>query len=487
MIDLSGRLEPRSVPRVSTLRRLFPLALVLLDVYLIFVAFIIAYWMRYQLKVGPTITEQLSFAQYRPIGALLIGLLVPVLAIKGAYRTRMSREVVHEAATVFSASTITIAAIVVITAMLHKWLYSRGVIIYLWVLVPAILVSGRTVFRWIQGVFYRQGWGTRRLIVVGATNAGRMVMQQVISRNDLGYELAGFVGQRNAVSLRDFGRFRALGTVADLPELLEAGDVDEIIIALPASEHEEVVTILSLCERRGVGLKLVPDLFEMSLSRVEMDNIAGIPLLDIRDKPLRHVSRAFKRSVDMVVSLALLVVSFPLLLILGALIRMESKGSPLLWQERIGLAGRQFKCLKLRTMRPDAEALQSDLQTMNETTGPHFKMRDDPRCTPLGRRVRRWSIDELPQLWNVLRGEMSLVGPRPPLPTEVARYEPEHMRRLDVKPGMTGVWQVSGRSHLSFDEMVTMDIYYVENWSPLLDLRILTRTVAAVLARHGAY
>jgi lipopolysaccharide/colanic/teichoic acid biosynthesis glycosyltransferase len=151
------------------------------------------------------------------------------------------------------------------------------------------------------------------------------------------------------------------------------------------------------------------------------------------------------------------------------------------------MGGKPFTCFKLRTMRPDAPELQPELQVLNETDGPLFKLRDDPRCTPLGRRIRRWSLDELPQIWNVVRGDMSLVGPRPPLPSEVEQYEPRHMRRLEVKPGMTGIWQVSGRSHLPFDEMVLMDMYYVDNWSPALDIRILIRTIIAVLTRRGAY
>jgi exopolysaccharide biosynthesis polyprenyl glycosylphosphotransferase len=210
-------------------------------------------------------------------------------------------------------------------------------------------------------------------------------------------------------------------------------------------------------------------------------------LLDVREPPSRRLARLVKRFVDVVVAAVITVVSLPLLALLALAIRLESPGAPLLRQKRVGLNGRIFTCFKFRTMRPDAEAVLPTLAPLNETEGLTFKMRQDPRCTPLGRRIRRWSLDELPQIWNVLLGDMSLVGPRPPLPAEVASYEARHMRRLEVKPGMTGIWQVSGRSNLSFDEMVMMDIFYVDNWSPTLDLRILVRTVIAVLRRHGAY
>jgi exopolysaccharide biosynthesis polyprenyl glycosylphosphotransferase len=278
-----------------------------------------------------------------------------------------------------------------------------------------------------------------------------------------------------------------LGTVADIPAMVESGVVDEIILALPASAHEEILPVLSFCERHAVACKLVPDLFELSLGRVQIDDIGGIPLLAVRERPLSSVAGLAKRGVDVVFASLMLLVGLPVLAVLAALVRIESRGPALLRQERIGLRGRPFQCWKLRTMQVDADAMQPVLLHFNETGGPTFKMRDDPRVTKLGRWIRRWSLDELPQVWNVLVGEMSLVGPRPPLPVEVAQYEPRHHRRLEVKPGLTGIWQVSGRSDLAFDEMVLMDTYYVENWSLLLDLRILVRTALAVLRQHGAY
>jgi exopolysaccharide biosynthesis polyprenyl glycosylphosphotransferase len=410
-----------------------------------------------------------------------------VLAVRGAYRPRLSMDIFDEVRLIVGAATITLATIVVVQEMLHQFEYSRGVIVYLWILVIVSLTVGRGLFRSVQTLCYRRGVGVRRLLVVGATDAGRMVMQSVAGRRDLGYHLVGFVDHRDLADPRDFGRFRALGTLVDVPNLIEDGLVEEIIVALPASAHEEVWPILTLCERHGVGLKLVPDLYEMSLSRVQVDDIGGIPLLDVREPPSRRLARLVKRFVDVVVAAVITVVSLPLLALLALAIRLESPGAPLLRQKRVGLNGRIFTCFKFRTMRPDAEAVLPTLAPLNETEGLTFKMRQDPRCTPLGRRIRRWSLDELPQIWNVLLGDMSLVGPRPPLPAEVASYEARHMRRLEVKPGMTGIWQVSGRSNLSFDEMVMMDIFYVDNWSPTLDLRILVRTVIAVLRRHGAY
>lgn len=473
--------------RPGTLRRYLPAGLALLDAGLIYAAFVLAYWIRYSLKAGPQIHDQIAFGAYQPLAVLLLGTMMPILVFKGAYRPRMTTEIADEFAVIFSTATITVAAIVVITAMLQQYQYSRGVIVYLWVLLVVLLALSRGVVRQIQGWAHRHGWGVRRLLVVGGTDVGKMVMQGVMSRRDLGYHLVGFVDHREAPHVRDFGRFRALGTLDDIPSLVEQHLVDDVIIAVPGSAHEAVWPVLRLCEQHGVGVKIVPDLFETSLSRVQVDDIAGIPLLDVREQPLRRVARSAKRALDILVSAVVLVVTAPLALVLALLIRVESSGPALLRQQRVGLGGRLFTCLKFRTMRVDAPEGRGALQTLNEADGPLFKIRDDPRCTRVGRVMRRWSLDELPQLWNVLVGEMSLVGPRPPLPLEVAQYDDRHMRRLDIKPGMTGIWQVSGRSDLPFDEMVMMDTYYVDNWSLAMDVKILTRTVVAVLGRHGAY
>lgn len=473
--------------RGGWLPRVTPVALVSADAAMVIIAFLLAYWLRYTAEVGPQIQQRVAIGRYAPLAALLLAIILPVLMIKGAYTAKLGRELVDDMVTVFSAATISVAGLVVITTMLHQYDYSRGLVLYLWAFLIVLLASARAAWRAFQRLCYRRGWGVRQLLVVGASDAGKMVMQSVMNRPDLGYQLAGFVETRGIPYVRDFGRFRGLGTVSDIPELVESGLVDEIIIALPASEHEEVAPILGLCERHGVGLKLVPDLFEMSLGRVQMDDIAGIPLLDVKDRPLRRFERAVKRTVDIAVSACLVVLTFPLVLLIAALVRLESGSPVFLEQDRVGLGGRTFRCLKFRTMRTDAEDLRASLDAYNEADGPLFKMRDDPRCTPLGKRLRRWSLDELPQALNVLRGEMSLVGPRPPLVEEANAYDDRQARRLEVKPGMTGIWQVSGRSDLGFDEMVMMDLYYVDNWSLALDARILLRTISAVLRRHGAY
>ena len=278
-----------------------------------------------------------------------------------------------------------------------------------------------------------------------------------------------------------------LGTLEDLGLVIRSMQVDEVIIALPSNMHEQSIKSVKLCERLGASFKLVPDLYELSLSRIDMETIEGIPLIGIKQVSLNTVQRVITRVVDIFMSLLILLLGSPLWLCIALAIRMTSTGEIIYKQTRIGLSGRPFKMYKFRSMYKNADQLMTALWMQNEAQGPLFKMRDDPRINPVGKFLRRTSLDEFPQIINVVRGEMSLVGPRPPLPSEVALYEEWQKGRLAIKPGMTGLWQVRGRSNLSFDEGVLMDLYYIENWSLRLYFLILFRTLPAVLFNRGAY
>jgi exopolysaccharide biosynthesis polyprenyl glycosylphosphotransferase len=236
-----------------------------------------------------------------------------------------------------------------------------------------------------------------------------------------------------------------------------------------------------------VAVRIVPDLFQLSLSQVDIDDLNGIPLIGTKQVSIKGWNLALKRGFDIMVSGLFLVLLSPLLLIIAVLVKLDSPGPAIFKQTRIGRGGRKFTVYKFRTMREGAEQEQDALQDLNEAQGALFKIKEDPRRTALGKFLRRRSLDELPQLYNVLRGEMSMVGPRPQLVGEVEQYQAWHKKRLETWPGMTGLWQVSGRSDLSFDDMVLLDIYYVENWSLLLDLRIALKTIPAFLLGTGAY
>jgi len=260
--------------------------------------------------------------------------------------------------------------------------------------------------------------------------------------------------------------------------------VDEMIIALPTKRREQVTLLVDRGFRRPVKIKFVTGIGELLPERLEVQRIGGRSYIGFT--PVAEVSW-LKRALDMVVVSFGLLASAPLLALIAIAIKIDSRGPVFYGQQRVGKDGRLFKMLKFRSMVTGAEQRIVDLAAHNEASGPMFKMRRDPRVTRVGRFIRRWSLDELPQLFNVLRGEMSLVGPRPPVPSEVTQYEEWQLGRLRAVPGLTGLWQVSGRSEVPFHDMVRLDLHYIRNWSLSLDIEILLRTIPAVLTSRGAY
>jgi exopolysaccharide biosynthesis polyprenyl glycosylphosphotransferase len=313
------------------------------------------------------------------------------------------------------------------------------------------------------------------------------MMQQIAATPNLGYRVVGFIHDQEGPS-GDFGRFKALGELGDLEHVLRQERIGEVIVALPSQQHEQILRAVASCEQAGAAFKLAPDIHELSLARFDIDTIEGIPLIGLKQSLTSTWRYRIKRAVDILGASLLLIVGAPFWLLIALAVKLDSPGPVLYHQQRIGYRGARFTCLKFRSMDADAEALLDTIrdQSPADERGK-FKLPNDPRRTMVGRFLRRTSLDEIPQLLCVLRGEMSLVGPRPPLVVEYERYEDWEKGRLEMRPGLTGLWQVRGRSDIDFDEMVLMDLYYIENWSLRLDLQILLRTIPAVLASRGAY
>lgn len=459
------------------------------DVCLIAAAFALAYYIRYEMQwfreVEPA--YRVPFSVYLPSIAGLSAITLVTLWIEGAYRYQRDRRFSEEFFIVFRSGLIGITATIFIVFLAYPGYYSRLIFAYAGVAMVLLLGISRAIERATIIRQHKRGIGVTRVVLVGAGEVAHSLLRTIYARPELGYQVIGFLDDDPQRSQTPIGRFNALGTTDLLETVIKSTHVDEVVITLPWNAHHKITAMIDLCQRLSIPVRIVPDLYQMTLSRVALENLNGIPLLSIREPTLKDWQILLKRVLDVVMSIGVLVLTSPVLLVTAIAIKLDSKGPVIFRQERVGKDSRTFNLFKFRSMFVGAEREVLNLQQQNEASGPLFKMRSDPRCTRVGRIIRRLSIDELPQFWNVLKGEMSVIGPRPALPSEVAQYQMWHLRRLEVAPGITGLWQVSGRSDLTFDEMVLLDVYYIENWSPALDLDILLRTLPTVIMGSGAY
>jgi exopolysaccharide biosynthesis polyprenyl glycosylphosphotransferase len=366
---------------------------------------------------------------------------------------------------------------------------SRAWFVLFGLLSALLLVLEKISLRLIARYVRAKGLNYRTVLIVGTGRRAIDVARVVEDHKYWGYKILGFVSDGHRLP-NGWARYRVYGTVPEIRTLLERGEfpeiVDEIVFAVTRKKLDEMKQIFLLCEELGIRARVAMNFFQNRLARLEVEELEGIPFLTFTTTPSNETQLAAKRLLDVAVSLILLALSLPVILIAALAIKMTSPGSVVFKQQRIGLNGRTFTLYKFRTMIADAHERLGEVSHLNEMTGPVFKAKGDPRVTSVGRILRRFSLDELPQLWNVLKGDMSLVGPRPPIPEEVRSYHRWQRRRLSMKPGLTCLWQVNGRNNVDFDRWMQMDLQYIDNWSPSLDLKILLRTIPAVLLGRGA-
>ncbi|HUP61230.1 MAG TPA: sugar transferase [Thermoanaerobaculia bacterium] len=354
------------------------------------------------------------------------------------------------------------------------------------VLLVAEKILLRVIARWVRS----KGLNYRTIVIVGTGRRATDIARMVLGHKYWGYKILGFVSDGHRLS-NGWARYRIFGSVPDLRRILETGQIaepiDEIVFAVTRKKLDEMKQIFLMCEELGIRTRVAMNIFQNRVARLEIEELEGVPFLTFTTTPSNEAQLALKRALDVALSMMVLALAAPIILGAAVLIRFTSPGSVFFKQRRMGLNGRIFTLYKFRTMIEDAHARREEVAHLNEMNGPAFKAKDDPRVTRVGRWLRRFSLDELPQLWNVLKGDMSLVGPRPPIPEEVASYHRWHRRRLSMKPGLTCLWQVSGRNEIAdFDRWMKMDLQYIDNWSPSLDLKILLRTIPAVLSGKGA-
>jgi exopolysaccharide biosynthesis polyprenyl glycosylphosphotransferase len=492
----SERASRTSRQRLRRKQRWTAVGMFLIDQMLIFAGFGIAYLLRYQISwpvpfdriIAEVATENLvPFSAFLPIVFILQALLSLRFIGSGFYRPSRRMTLLDET-TAIAGNVITMIALLMVVVFLYRpFFYSRLIFAFAAITIIGLLLSWRLLLIGIRHWFWSRGLGRERVLVVGGTGLGQLVMQSLTASPGIGYTLVGYLSDQPIIASNRARVFQYLGDLDDFETVVLQQDIQHVIIALPFWEYERLPELAARCQQLDVEYQIAPDIYQLSFDRVDIMHLSGIPLLQPKAVQLQGLNLALKRMFDLSVVLISLPITIPLAIVITLLIWFDS-GRPIIFrQQRVGKNGKLFTCYKFRTMVPDAEQRRKELLHYNEADGPLFKIRADPRVTRIGRWLRRTSLDELPQLYNVLRGDMSLIGPRPALPEEVARYEPWHHRRLAVLPGLACLPQALGRSEISFDEQVRLDIYYAENWSLSLDFRILMMVIPAILSGRGAW
>jgi len=466
-------------------------ALILVDVLMVNIAFELAYTLRFQIP-ALTIFDQtvaVSPEYYHAFVALSSVLWLVIFALYGLYAKQNLLGGTREYSMVFRSSTVGFLLIVIAGFLQASLLIARGWLLMAWVFTFVFAAAGRFILRRVVYFLRRQGFFLTPAVIVGANQEGRWLAEQLQKWETSGLHIVGFVDKKVAVTTPLYNNLVNLGTVDQLGEIIEQFRVGEVILASSAVSTRDY--LLDIFKKYGVSdkvnLRMSSGLYEVITTGMTVDEFAYVPLVQVHKVRLTGTDVLIKTTMDYVISIVGVTLISPLLLAIALAVKLTSPG-PILHRRRVmGLNGRQFDALKFRTMVINGDEVLKQHPELQDELARNHKLRGDPRITPIGAFLRKYSLDELPQVINVLRREMSLVGPRMISPEEVAMYKQFDMNLLTVHPGMTGLWQVSGRSDISYDERVRLDMYYIRNWSIWLDLQLLFQTIPVVFKGRGAY
>jgi exopolysaccharide biosynthesis polyprenyl glycosylphosphotransferase len=488
------------------------LALVSTDAILALVCFAAAFYVRHYQSIihrieGGSLSWSRDFVPYVALLPLIIPIRLLLLRYYDLYRVRGEFSLVDDVARVFKAIAIS-SLLIVAAAFMYRggvafrtFSYSRAIFVLDFGLMFLSISTIRMIFRTGQIMVRRRGINLIPTLIVGRGAEAALCIREMRARPELGYRVIGIVdNERSAVIAgASFEGVPVVGSLETLPEVIRESRANEVIISDPNVPGERLFDVMiQTGRRRGVEFRIAPTLLNCLPSKTEIDQVGSLPMVTLFRSPLSSGARIVKRTSDLIIAAAALTVLAPLWLLIALLIKLDSRGPVFYKQERVGMDGRIFLFYKFRSMQVGSDdATHREYQrayisghaesNLGDEERPVFKLRADARITRMGRLLRKTSLDELPQLFNVLRGDMSVVGPRPPIPYEVENYQVWHRKRLDMKPGITGLWQVSGRNRLPFDEMVRMDLYYIENWSLLLDIKIILQTLPVMWRGEDAY
>lgn len=466
---------------------IFTAALVPMDYAMLILAGLAAYWLRTSALVAewrPVLFGvNLPLEKYLGLVALIALFMLVIFALTGLYEIRRVSGNLEDFARILIGTSAGLAVIIIYSFIRREWFDSRFLIFAAWLLAIFSVALGRIFARAIQKfLLLRYNFGVHNIIVIGGDKISQEIIAEIKDKSALGYNLVGY--------------FQDLD-LAQIKETVKNEPIDDIILANPDFSREQVLGLIDFCDERRLNFKFVPNLFQTLTINVEFDALAGIPLVELKRTALDGWGKIIKRTMDFGGAIFGIIIFLPVMAIVAILVKLDSRGPVIYKNERVGPDG-LFSAHKFRSMKLeyctgaeyDKDGRASDLEDelaakQSGRNGPVFKIINDPRRTSLGRFLEASSLDELPQFFNVLLGQMSLVGPRPHMPKEVAKYEKWHKRVFNVKPGITGLAQISGRSEIDFDEEAKLDVYYIENWSLWMDLKILLKTpVVVILGRR---
>jgi exopolysaccharide biosynthesis polyprenyl glycosylphosphotransferase len=465
------------------------------DLLLVASAFFLSFWLRSSVlpRLGVAETHLYPLKLYLPLLPVVLFIWGVLVLRFNLYHSRRTTPLQAEAWDIVRVCVIATLLLVlfIYTFRMDERLLGPDKISRIWIFLFALLtclflLTRMIVIRLTARSARLEGYNYRTVLLAGTNPTALKIAASIQAHPYWGYRILGFVREGSTEDKSSVPLDQVLGTLEDIPDIVEHNPVDEVIFALGRQQLDRLENLLLGLEEQGIRTRLALNLFPHAKARVEVGTLDEIPVLTYSTTPSSELALLGKRVMDIGISLVLLAVAWPVMLIIATALKVVDGGSVLYRQTRCGLNGRRFTLYKFRTMVKNADRQQEELAHLNEMTGPVFKLRRDPRVTRIGRLLRRLSLDELPQLWNVLRGDMSLVGPRPPVPLEVSAYERWQRRRLSMRPGLTCLWQIHGRNEIDFDRWIELDLEYIDNWSPLLDLKILAKTIPVVLTGRGA-
>ncbi|MBN1288972.1 MAG: sugar transferase [Actinobacteria bacterium] len=477
--------------------RLNAFALISLRVTVDMIAYLgaawLSYYMRYSFSITLGVVPPESVPTFKSLFVLML-FCMPIFLLYmkafGMYDIKRYVGILDSIPRILVAANSFILTLLLVVFLLKLYYVSRGYMVFFWAFVLVFTFFCRTVLKTLLNVRGNHYVLERNALIIGAGNVGKLVASKMRKHKHFGMNPVGFLDNDplyerfEEEELRDL---RVLGGSDDVYEMIRKYEVDEVIIAFTGDTHGDLLDLSVQCNKAGVECSVVPRLFEAITDEITVNEIGGVPLLRLPKVEIKGVSHILKTIEDYVLTSVILLLLSPVMIITAIAIKLDSKGPVIFSQVRVGKDGKHFKFYKFRSMVQGADAMKAELARERDCDWLYFKLKDDPRVTRVGKFIRKFSIDELPQFFCVLAGSMSLVGPRPALPSEVVEFKEWHKLRLNVRPGITGQWQVSGRSDIPYDEMVKLDLYYVENWSLWQDAKILIKTVIVVLNSKGAY